>query len=233
MKNGFVKLHRVMRDSKLWSCTPDTIKLAIYLLLEARHDEQPKKYPGVTINRGEIVTSLSQISDGCAWFENRVVRKWSRQKISRMLTILQDISFLSVIADTHGTHISVCNYDKYQPLNKDNSDTHGTRMDINKNVKNEKEIYCRVVDHLNQKTGKVFKPTSNKTKALINARLNDGFKLEDFIKVIDNKTAQWVDDPKMSNYLRPETLFGTKFESYLNDTPKTNGCLPKLGDAYY
>lgn len=34
--------------------------------------------------------------------------------------------------------------------------------------------------------------------------------------MIDIKTAEWLHNPKMNKYLRPETLFGTKFESYLN-----------------
>jgi hypothetical protein len=45
--------------------------------------------------------------------------------------------------------------------------------------------------------------------------MNEGFTVGDFKKVIDNKTAEWL-DTKMEQYLRPETLFGTKFESYLN-----------------
>ena len=48
--------------------------------------------------------------------------------------------------------------------------------------------------------------------------MNEGFTVDDFKKVIDNKSAEWGKDSKMSKYLRPETLFGTKFESYLNQT---------------
>ena len=73
-----------------------------------------------------------------------------------------------------------------------------------------------IVEYLNQKTGKNFKATSRKTRDLIRARLNDGFTVDDFKTVIDKKTAEWTDDEKMNQYLRPETLFGTKFESYLN-----------------
>ena len=58
--------------------------------------------------------------------------------------------------------------------------------------------------------------SSTETKNLIKAQFNKGFQLEDFIKVIDIKTAEWMNDPVWCNYLRPETLFGTKFESYIN-----------------
>ena len=76
--------------------------------------------------------------------------------------------------------------------------------------------FAEVIDYLNQKTNSSYKSSTKKTKDLIKARYNEGFTLDDFKKVIDNKTAEWLNDPTMSKYLRPETLFGTKFESYLN-----------------
>lgn len=83
----------------------------------------------------------------------------------------------------------------------------------------EGDIYKDIVGFLNEKTGRNFKPGIAKTKAAINARLAEGFKLDDFKKVIEKKTKEWGKDPKMQQYLRPETLFGTKFESYLNAAP--------------
>jgi uncharacterized phage protein (TIGR02220 family) len=73
-----------------------------------------------------------------------------------------------------------------------------------------------IVEHLNEKAAKRYKPTSKDTQTLIRARMNDGFKTEDFITVIDKMCAKWKGDAKMDDYLRPSTLFGTKFESYLN-----------------
>lgn len=70
--------------------------------------------------------------------------------------------------------------------------------------------------YLNQKTNSKFKFVEASTR-LINARLKEGFTVDDFKKVIDVKTTQWKNDPNMSKYLRPTTLFGTKFESYLNE----------------
>jgi uncharacterized phage protein (TIGR02220 family) len=76
--------------------------------------------------------------------------------------------------------------------------------------------YIEIVDYLNQKANTNYKVSSKKTRELIKARWNDGYDVSEFKKVIDIKTTEWLKDPKMSNYLRPETLFGTKFESYLN-----------------
>lgn len=76
--------------------------------------------------------------------------------------------------------------------------------------------YREIVDYLNAKAGTSYRHTSKKTQQLIRARWNEGFRLDDFKTVIDNKVTEWLNDPKMNKYLRPETLFGTKFESYLN-----------------
>jgi len=73
-----------------------------------------------------------------------------------------------------------------------------------------------IINYLNLKLKSNFKASNKKSKEHISARLREGFKIEDFKKVIDKKYDEWRKDPKMVQYLRPETLFGTKFESYLN-----------------
>lgn len=78
-----------------------------------------------------------------------------------------------------------------------------------------KEIYISVVSYLNDKAGTRYKATSEKTKTAIRARLAEGFTLDDFKTVIDNKCRDWL-GTEFEKFLRPETLFGTKFEGYLN-----------------
>lgn len=80
--------------------------------------------------------------------------------------------------------------------------------------KKEPPPYQEIIDYLNEKAGKRFK-VNEKTKAHINARVNDGYTLADFRAVIEKKVAEWR-GTEMDKFLRPETLFGTKFESYLN-----------------
>lgn len=84
------------------------------------------------------------------------------------------------------------------------------------NIDNIKDI----VDYLNYKAGTMFKYTSKATQTLIKARMHEGFTVGDFKTVIDKKVAEWLNDSKMAQYLRPQTLFGTKFESYLNQKVK-------------
>lgn len=82
-----------------------------------------------------------------------------------------------------------------------------------------KELWIPIV-YLNQVANKRYKFV-DKTKRLLLARFKEGYTLEDFKQVIDIKTAEWKDSPEFSKYLRPETLFGTKFDGYLNQKPKT------------
>ena len=72
-----------------------------------------------------------------------------------------------------------------------------------------------IVDYLNEKAGKSFRAKSKGTAKHINARLAEGFSVDDFKTVIDKKCAEWL-GTEFEQYLRPETLFGTKFEGYLN-----------------
>lgn len=97
--------------------------------------------------------------------------------------------------------------------------------EINKGNKRNKDILSShldtvksVVDYLNEKCGTKYKHSSTETQRLIVARLNQGFSLEDFKQVIDNKVADWGNDLQMSKFLRPQTLFSNKFESYLNQS---------------
>lgn len=81
--------------------------------------------------------------------------------------------------------------------------------------------YKEIVDYLNEKTGSKYRSNGSKTKSLIKARTNEGFSLDDFKTVIEKKAKEWS-GTTMEKYLRPETLFGTKFEGYLNEKQSAN-----------
>jgi uncharacterized phage protein (TIGR02220 family) len=150
---------------------------------------------------------------------------------------LEKWGFSTFKATNRGTIAKLINTNIYD-INCEKSDNQGDNRPTskrqasdkqpttNKNGNKEKKDKLpvpKIVDYLNVKTGKAFKANSRQTVSLIKARINDGFSMEDFLKVIDNKAATWANDPKMSKFLRPETLFGTKFEAYLNE----NGVAPQ------
>lgn len=83
-----------------------------------------------------------------------------------------------------------------------------------------------VVNHLNHRLGTRYQPTTQATRKLVKARLKEGFTVEDMKLVIDKKAAEWVGNPKMAPFLRPDILFGNKFEGYLNSSPNTHPNVP-------
>lgn len=106
-------------------------------------------------------------------------------------------------------------------------------VNVNENVndKKKKDIvgqaateypYKAVIDYLNRKAGTAFKDQSKDSRRHIKARFDDGFCLDDFYRVIDKKTAEWQ-GTDLAPYLRPSTLFGTKFEAYLNQPAVITG----------
>lgn len=111
--------------------------------------------------------------------------------------------------------IGVCS----QPHNKDKSIIDSSIT--NKSITN-KEIYISVIDYLNSKTGQHYRAKSKDTQKHINARLAEGFTLDDFKRVVDNMWTDWH-GTEWEKYLRPSTLFGSKFENYLNRKPQNKG----------
>lgn len=91
-----------------------------------------------------------------------------------------------------------------------------TKDNITKDTSEANAIAGRVIDHLVASTGKRFRHTAGNFK-FIRARLKEGHTEADLIAVINTKTAHWLKDPRMNEFLRPSTLFNSeKFEGYLN-----------------
>ena len=84
-----------------------------------------------------------------------------------------------------------------------------------------KEVTNIVITHLNTVTNKQYRSDSDKTIKLIGARLQDGYNIDQMKYVIEVKASQWL-NTDMEKYLRPETLFGNKFENYLNEQINNN-----------
>lgn len=87
--------------------------------------------------------------------------------------------------------------------------------ELKKEKKERTEEYKRIVEYLNRKCGTRYRYQTTNTQKSIHARFAEGYTKEDFYTVIDKKCAEWI-GTEHEKYLRPETLFGTKFEAYLN-----------------
>lgn len=93
------------------------------------------------------------------------------------------------------------------------------------------EVYEEIIEFLNNSTGKNYKNNSSINRKFITQRLNDGFTIEDFKQVISVKSINWLGG-KMEQFLRPETLFSNKFESYLNENVVSSAPNSNLKNTY-
>lgn len=224
-KQGWIKIYRKITDCVIWNdgSIYDKRSAWIDMLLMASHKDTNVMFDGnlVPVQTGSFITSKRRLSE--RW-------QWSITKVSKFLNVLENDGMLIVKSNSKKTLVTVVNYSVYQGSEFEKSNTeitqkeHSSNTEITqkktinniKNIKNEKNnIYSReIIDYLNLKSGKRFRYTDTNIR-FVSARLNEGFTLEDFKKVIDFKVNEWAND-KMEQYLRPQTLFGTKFESYLN-----------------
>lgn len=173
--------------------------------------------------KNEIDKNEEQYSKKCEKRKNAINKRWVKEE-----GIQEDTNVYKCIqkgSDTHThthNHIhisSITNQEDNNRVNKsvrEEEEEEETKAEV---LDNNSKIYHEVISYLNQAVGTSYKPTSKETQKHIRARLNDGFNVDDFKRVIDNMARKWLKDEKMNRYLRPETLFGTKFESYLNEVP--------------
>lgn len=115
------------------------------------------------------------------------------------------------------TQSNATDIDKELDKDKELKDILSGNPTVNPKTQETEIPFKLIVDLLNKVTGKSFRHSSAATQRLIKARWNDGFRFEDFKTVILTKSNQWLKDDKMNKYLQPTTLFGTKFEGYLNE----------------
>ncbi len=220
---GWIKLHRSIRNHWIFEEKRKFSKFEAWvdLILLANHRENTFVLGNEVIKceRGMHITSKRQL--GRRW-------NWSSTKVGNYLELLRKDEMISYISDSKKTIISIENYNIYQDEKNTEKNEKEIKSQIKenqkqtnknvKNVKNEEEIYIDVIEYMNQETRKNFSYKTKLTRKKIDERLEEGYALDDFKKVIKNKTSTWLDDEKMNRYLRPETLFGYNFESYLNES---------------
>lgn len=227
MQQGWICVHRSITEHWLHEDKPfGKFGAWVDLLLMANHEARKMSIGGefTMIERGQLFTSSLSLSE--RW-------GWSRGKVERFLKQLENDQMMERKRTPNGQLLTLVNYSVYQDMGTTNGHqtdsrrtSNGQPTDTNNNVNNvnneNKNKYtdqiAQIFDYLNQKTGRHYTGRSEAQRKFIIARLKEGYTLEEFKRVIDNKTAAWLNDPERSVYLRPETLFGTKFETYLNDT---------------
>lgn len=238
---GFLQDMKVRRIIK--SCGASAISVLIWLLGSCYRDEG--YYIWWTEDLPFIVADEIGVTEGCvqevvkralqvgffdagmkekhgiltsAGIQKRFLEVTSRRKAA---FLRRDFALISVNVDNNS--INVCNNSINVYSNEQSKVKKSKVKNINTLSSNldggQQKATDEIIFYLNKKTGKHYKVKTPKTVRLIRARLKEGFTVEDFKAVIEKKCDDWLGNEKMERYLRPETLFGTKFEGYLNETP--------------
>jgi uncharacterized phage protein (TIGR02220 family) len=230
---GYIKLYRKLLASSIFH-NEKLLKVWIWCLLKASH----KGYKHV-VGLQEIELSEGQFVTGR--FKGSTELKMNPSTFYKYLISLKNLHMIELKSNNKVTVVTIVNWGKYQVEETESCQQNNNKITTkeqqsntnknDKNVKNEKNIYIpfpEIISYLNLKAKTNYKDSSSKTKKHITARWNEGYQLQDFYTVIDKKCFDWL-NTEQAIYLRPETLFGTKFEGYLNQ-PKKRSTRNELGD---
>jgi len=124
---GWVKLHRKLLEWE-WYGDAHMVHLLVHLLLTAAHED--RKYKGLTIKRGQVVTSKKKLSEALNMSETSVMRRLRRLEVDH---------FVDLKVDQHGTVITICNYDSYQSKQKVSGPLRGPKVEQAYNNRNNKK----------------------------------------------------------------------------------------------
>lgn len=139
----------------------------------------------------------------------------TKEKAQENLMVIDSLRDSLSVAEATNNH----GVNENENVNEDENIDGDESVDIE--IQRKADKIKEIISYLNERTGCAYRPTVDATIRKISARLNEGFTVIDFKTVIDKKVSDWNREPRpgekdMRQYLRPETLFGTKFEGYLN-----------------
>ena len=226
---GWIKLYRSLIESTIFK-NPRLLKFWIWILCKASHKNSQQRV-GITeteVLKGQFIFGRIEASKELNLPKATIYRYLKLLESERMIVAKTNNKFSVITVVNWGLYQDGKEQNEHQMSNKWATNEH--QMSTNKNVENVKNLkeiknigpFKEIIEYLNEKAGTNFKSTTKSTQRDITARFNEGFKLEDFQKVINKKVVEWKDS-EYAKYLRPETLFGKKFEGYLNQ-PERNEC---------
>jgi uncharacterized phage protein (TIGR02220 family) len=214
---GWIKLHRAVKHSSVYRDS-ERLHLWIHLLLSANHEPATVRLDDgreIELAAGQLIVSRSSLARATGICESKIERTINRYNNEQMI---EQISFSKFRI------ISICNWHEYQGGEQITEQITNQKPNTVKEVRSKKKdigvsgsVFQQVATAMNEATGKQYRSNGAELVKRVSARLKEGFGLDDFVSVIQHKAGQWGADTKMSGYLRPETLFGSKFESYLNE----------------
>lgn len=150
------------------------------------------------------------------WFHKRVEKDLEKVKSKSIkASISAKKRWEKTSIKTTSSCERIANEEKTQCHTEADTEADTEKQCAEKSISQLRIPYKKIISYLNKKAGSEFSYTTLATKRFIKARWNEGHREKDFFSVIENKCSEWRTNPNMILYLRPQTLFGTKFESYL------------------
>jgi uncharacterized phage protein (TIGR02220 family) len=232
---GFVVFHRKVTEW-CWYKKPYMLRLFTHLILMANH--RPQQWEGVTVERGQLVTGRLALSEQTGISQQSIRTCLTRLERTGEISVKSTNKFSIITICNYDKYQGQKNEANQQSTSNQPAINQQLTTNNNENNENKEETtmssataldpdtspsslekngvpVAKIIAHLNTAAQRDFKPAVKATRAKIKARWAEGHRLSDFLAVIDHKADEWLTDEKMQQYLRPETLFGTKFESYL------------------
>lgn len=239
----YIKLSRKLLEWE-WYTDVNTCRLFIHMLLKANWKDG--RFQGADVPRGSFVSSISRLAletglsemqvrtalkhlkatgevTGCqqAKFTVFTVNNYNKyQADNRVITEVQQPCNREVTREQQADNIRVTTIEEKKEVKKGRMEE-GKKVDHMSSCTSADRTpeypYKAVIDYLNTKMGTSYRASSKDTQKHIRARFQEGYTLIDFEKVIDKKVREWK-GTEFEKFLRPSTLFGSKFENYLNQT---------------
>lgn len=229
---GWFKFHRGAFEKALWkTATPEQKVILVTLLGMVNFSPNEWLFKGekYVAEPGQMITSLDSIVKECG-------KGISIKNVRTALTKFKKLGFLAYEAANDGTLLTIVNWELYQSNEDEGGKANGKPLanggqtggkqvatieegkEGKKDQEGKNKIIADVIDYLNKTAGKKFKAGTVGNSKFIKARLSEGATFDDFCHVVDVKTAQWINKLDQNKFLRPETLFGNKFDGYLNES---------------
>jgi uncharacterized phage protein (TIGR02220 family) len=214
--SGWIKIHRKFLDWQ-WFEKSEAVHLFLYLVLKANHKDS--QWQGIDIKRGQFVSSLGKISADTGI---------SLQSIRTLLNKFEKTNEIELKSTNKFSIVTICKYECYQQENEqtdtqltNKQQTTNKQLTTNKNNKNNKEEidYLALLEYMNNTFSRKFKMISDNVKKKYQARLKDGYTLDDILTAINNCKKNKFHIENNFQYCTPEFFSkSTTLEKYSDVT---------------
>lgn len=230
---------KARQPSEIDNAPPHVREIWDWLLKQTNHADTK------ICTRGQCYRTYRDMQEGLKWFVGYRKVTYKKHHCEMAMKWLRKAKMITTAKTTRGLLITILNYNRYQdPLNYmkatpeaapeatmklqptsaiNNNDNNDNTNNVPDTQNAKKPLpYKEIIERLNEKARHFYKtnPVAKDHKKHIKARWNDNATVQDFFNVIDYKSSEWLTNEKMVNFLRPETLFGTNFSTYLAEAEK-------------